>query len=73
MVGVFPIHVTLSDSSDDRAVLYYGEEMIFFHCFFVYSRPVSQGSSTSFLSEKWGFDSCFPRAKPSLEGPPSLF
>ena len=35
MAGVFPIHVTLSDSSDDRAVkLYYGEEMIFFSLFF---------------------------------------
>ena len=33
MVGVFAIHVTLSDSSDDRAVLYYVEELIFLTAF----------------------------------------
>lgn len=33
MVGVFPMHVTLSDGSDGRAVLYYGKGMIFFTAF----------------------------------------
>lgn len=33
MVGVFPMHVTLSDGSDSRAVLYYGKGMIFFTAF----------------------------------------
>ena len=29
MVGVFPMHVTLSDGSDDRAVLYMGKNSFF--------------------------------------------
>lgn len=67
------MHVTLSDGSDGRAVLYYGKGMIFFTAFVSIQGLYPRVPAHHFLCEKWGFGSCFPRAKPSLKGPPSLF
>lgn len=67
MVGVFPMHVTLSDGSDGRAVLYYRKGMIFFTAF-VSIQGLYPRVPAHHFCVKVGFWFLFPKSKTKSQG-----